>query len=186
MQVKDDIKFLMEMLTFTNIVVFAVFILFLSSSRQMESRQVGAYQVIEPIYAASSLTGGTSSENSNDSEIGTAAEIIRQTEVEIENNYETDDNILDKFKERISGYYTVSGVYFHFYKEGGKFDGFFDNSQSNLIGGFYEVKMKDGEPVVYIYDATKSYCVYYYLSLNNSNNVVLTHRTSNTVFELKL
>jgi hypothetical protein len=177
MQSKGDVKLLMAVLTFADIIIFAVFVLILSSGKQMEAKQVGAY------LAVNSVLNETSSDGSGTYTAGVSGQTLTDNDYDMMDD--TSSIIIEQFSASIVGYYTVSNMYFHFYKESGRYDGFFDNSRPDITSGSYEIKMKDGEPVVYIYDPAKNLCVYYYLSRNNAGNIVLTHKASNTKFELK-
>ncbi len=173
---KEHIKFIMTALTLIDVIILILFIIILSDHQQMPESNIVAARQLEKLSNSSEI--GSDSNNS---------ELIQSEIVEKEDDTgNVNDSLLAYYNDKLLGYHVASNNMVYQFQQGNKYSGFFDSSNTNLIGGSYNLTInRNNEPTLYIYNAGKTSRVEYTMSKNSRQNIVLHHKTSGSNIELK-
>lgn len=171
---REHIKLLMIALTLIDIIIFSLFVILLSDHQQLPKTNVAAYQ-----------ESGEKNDNLEEEETGKI--VGDYFEIEKEDNLDSlNDSKLSYYSDKLLGYHIASNNMIYQFSQGNKYSGFFDSSNINITGGTYNVFInQNNEPVLSIYNTAKTLHVEYVLSVNNTQNIVLYHKTSGSYIELR-
>ena len=172
---KEHIKFIMTALTLIDVIILILFITILSEHQQVPKSNIIVARQLEEL----SNSPGIGSDNNS--------EIVQSEIVEKEDDTgNVNDSLIFYYNDKLLGYHVASNNMVYQFQQGNKYSGFFDSSNTNLIGGSYSLTInRNNEPTLYIYNAGKTSRVEYTMSKNSQQNIVLHHKTSGSNIELK-
>lgn len=158
-------------------VIFSMFFLF-QGTQEYEVKQEKIYLTSSGLEVNDSidLSIGQGEQESEKEEI--LAEDISKETTEIREDYvkEADLAILEMLSDFVVGTYKVGNKMFYNFGLNGFYSGFFDSAHQNVTGYLYEIKVKDGEAVLHIYNEDKSSVVSYQLFMQGTTKLILYYK----------
>lgn len=97
-----------------------------------------------------------------------------------------DDAIQNVSKTLLVGEYHVSDKIKFCFGANGLYSGFFDNSNQNVNGYRYKIRVLDGEPILYIYNKDETSMVSYKIVSVKFSEAVLYYEKSDLTINLKM
>ncbi|MDD3138747.1 MAG: hypothetical protein PHX08_07230 [Lachnospiraceae bacterium] len=174
-----NVKYLMLVLTFVDMIIMAVFLLVLSSNSTKKSVSINN-SIIE------SLTTEEETEELSTEEVIAAEEIISEPQIISKEDYMSDKNtskITSIYARQIIGNFNLAnGMWFDFEPDG-VFNGFFDYNSPSITNGYYEIITVDENPILNIYNSEMTAKVSYSLLINNYH-VILYYEAAGINIEL--
>lgn len=172
-----NIKYIMLILTFVDMIIMAVFLLVLSSN----STKVSINNVINEQSINETETAGWSTEDSISAE-----KIINEPQIITKEDYMGDKNsskITSIYNRQIVGNYCLSnGMWFDFEPDG-VFNGFLDYNSPSISNGYYEIVIVNEKPILNIYNSEMTEKVSYAVAVNNYH-IILCYEATGINIEL--
>ena len=170
-----NVKELMFVLTFINVIILTVILLALSSEPEDEMQE---------IIMMNTFLMGQSIEEKEEPEAIMGEQIAGETQIIMKEDYNGDvnDSYIELLGERLRGVYYITDFMWFDFEPNGVYSGFFENDGLTIANGFYEIVIIEDVPILHIYNQDMTKMIPYTLILDK-NYIILQNGAVN--IELK-